>query len=151
MNLLEDALMQYEELEASFFQSLRGGSQFRFRSSPPLSRSYFNSRCTSIFHRSLTENNFAWFGKMGGQSPGDDSAPLLSTTKKPYREMIMANTISVFDFRCYLFARQCALLGRMGKIAEVARRGGFFVSSFARTLRECDVSFSFAHRGLPRF
>lgn len=34
---------------------------------------------------------------------------------KPYRDMILQNKISVFDFRCYIFARQLSLLLRLGK------------------------------------
>ena len=36
----------------------------------------------------------------------------ISFTKKPYRDMILANNVSIFDFRCYIFARQMALLLR---------------------------------------
>jgi hypothetical protein len=43
---------------------------------------------------------------------GSDEIPL-NTTKKRYRDLIMANNISIFDFRCYLFARQLSLLLRL--------------------------------------
>ncbi|KAL5596643.1 hypothetical protein BROUX41_006661 [Berkeleyomyces rouxiae] len=42
-----------------------------------------------------------------------DDIPL-SASKKPYRELILANNVSLFDFRCYIFARQIALLSRLG-------------------------------------
>ncbi|KAI2619486.1 trafficking protein particle complex subunit 10 [Hypomontagnella submonticulosa] len=42
-----------------------------------------------------------------------DDIPI-SSTKKPYRDMIVANNVSVFDFRCYIFARQISLLLRLG-------------------------------------
>lgn len=38
----------------------------------------------------------------------------ISSTKKPYRDLILENKVSVFDFRCYIFARQIALLLRLG-------------------------------------
>ncbi|KAG8739481.1 hypothetical protein FRC10_005577 [Ceratobasidium sp. 414] len=109
MTLLDAALLQYSELEASFYQVLK-------------------------------EKNLSWFGKLGGTAPGDDAAPLLSVTKKPYRDLIMSNTISVFDFRCYLLARQCLLLAKLGAIADVASKAARFISSFARTLRENENS-----------
>ncbi|KAG8779998.1 hypothetical protein FRC12_023598 [Ceratobasidium sp. 428] len=112
MTLLDAALVQYSELEASFYQVLKGKS----------------------------EKNLSWFGKLGGTAPGDDAAPLLSVTKKPYRDLIMSNAISVFDFRCYLLARQCLLLAKMGAIADVASKAARFISSFARTLRENENS-----------
>ncbi|KAI1329230.1 cis-golgi transport protein particle complex subunit [Xylariaceae sp. FL0255] len=38
----------------------------------------------------------------------------ISSSKKPYRDLIVANNVSVFDFRCYIFARQISLLLRLG-------------------------------------
>ena len=40
-------------------------------------------------------------------------AALLDTNRKPYRELILANKISAFDFLCYVFARQVFLLLRL--------------------------------------
>ncbi|KAI0482695.1 hypothetical protein GGR56DRAFT_663487 [Xylariaceae sp. FL0804] len=42
-----------------------------------------------------------------------DEIPI-SSSKKSYRDMIVANNVSVFDFRCYIFARQISLLLRLG-------------------------------------
>lgn len=42
-----------------------------------------------------------------------DDIPV-SATKKVYRELILANNVSVFDFRCYIFSRQVSLLLRLG-------------------------------------
>lgn len=49
------------------------------------------------------------------QAPADafDDIPI-TVMKKPYRELILANNVSIFDFRCYIFARQIALLLRLG-------------------------------------
>lgn len=48
----------------------------------------------------------------------------------------MQNTISEFDFRCYLFARQCQLLGRLHKPVEICRRAQIFISTFSRAIKE---------------
>lgn len=53
--------------------------------------------------------------------------------------MILANSISVFDFRIYVFARQCKMLGRLGRIGEVLEKGKEFILSFGRTLKENSV------------
>ncbi|KAL7275089.1 hypothetical protein RUND412_001991 [Rhizina undulata] len=45
----------------------------------------------------------------------EDTDTPIDTEKKPYRDLILSNEISVFDFRCYLFARQTTLLLRLGK------------------------------------
>ncbi|TKA56715.1 hypothetical protein B0A53_01910 [Rhodotorula sp. CCFEE 5036] len=110
MTLYEDALIQYDELEAAFFQHVK------------------------------EHENATWFDRFGGLAPGDDALPLLSTSCKPYRKLIDTNTISVFDFRSYLFARQAFMLFHLDRVVEVARRGAYFVSTFARKLRENQAS-----------
>ncbi|GJJ73122.1 trafficking protein particle complex subunit 10 [Entomortierella parvispora] len=105
MNLHEEALRQYDELEASFFQILR-------------------------------DNALTWYGKFGGMQEGDDDANLLDINRKPYRDLIMQNTISVFDFRTYLFGRQCNLLFRLRRPVEICHRALIFIPAFARTVRE---------------
>ncbi|EIN07448.1 hypothetical protein PUNSTDRAFT_144927 [Punctularia strigosozonata HHB-11173 SS5] len=105
VNLCEEALLQYDELEALFTQVLK-------------------------------DKNLTWFGSFANPGPKDDSAPLLSITKKPYRDLILANTISVFDFRVYLLARQCLVLAKLGRVIEIARKATSFLSSFGRRLRE---------------
>ncbi|PGH17177.1 hypothetical protein AJ79_01315 [Helicocarpus griseus UAMH5409] len=86
----------------------------------------------------------------------------LDPHKKPYREMILANNISIFDFRAYVFSRQMILLlkaarapsirktnlpesqstGKSGKenvdftlLAELCERASEFISIGSRTLR----------------
>lgn len=101
-------MLQYDELEASFYQVLK-------------------------------EKNLSWFGTLIAPSPQDDSSALLSISKKSYRDLILANTISVFDFRIYLLARQCELLAKMGRLNEVCRKVGAFLGAFGRRLREVEV------------
>ncbi|KAI0306635.1 hypothetical protein B0F90DRAFT_1691802 [Multifurca ochricompacta] len=108
MNLFEDALRYYDELEMSFAHVLR-------------------------------EKNLSWFGTLIIPGAKDDSLPLLSITKKPYRDLIVANTVSVFDLRIYILAKQCGLLGKIGKVADVCRKVAMFLTSFGRHLREVSV------------
>ncbi|KAH7889469.1 trafficking protein particle complex subunit 10 [Phlebopus sp. FC_14] len=107
VNLFEDALQQYNELEATFMQVLR-------------------------------DKNMSWFGSLIHPAPKDDSMPLLSISKKPYRDLILANTISVFDLRIYLLGRQSGLLNRMHQPTEICRRAIMFLSTFGRRLREVE-------------
>jgi hypothetical protein len=54
---------------------------------------------------------------------------VLDVSGKPYRDMINQNSVSVFDFRHYLFARQCQLLLQLGRLKTVVDRAqGFFRS-----------------------
>ncbi|KAF8212360.1 trafficking protein particle complex subunit 10 [Mycena galopus ATCC 62051] len=107
VNLFEDALLQYDELEASFYQVLK-------------------------------EKSLSWFGTLITPSSNDDSSPLLSISKKPYRDLILSNTISVFDFRIYLLARQCALLANLGRVNEVSRKAAAFLGAFGRRLSDVE-------------
>ena len=81
----------------------------------------------------------------------------LESHKKPYRDLILANNISAFDFRAYLFSRQLILLLRAAGasslqntassmkpkaevedftlLAEVCERATEFIGLGARTLR----------------
>lgn len=108
INLFEDALQQYNELEAAFMQVLR-------------------------------EKNMSWFGSLIHPVPNDDSMPLLSTSKKPYRDLILANTISVFDLRVYLLSRQSALLSKLCQPSEICWKAFTFLNTFGRHLREVEV------------
>jgi hypothetical protein len=42
----------------------------------------------------------------------------LNASKKRYRELILSNDISIFDFRCYVFARQLSLLLRLANVSS---------------------------------
>jgi trafficking protein particle complex subunit 10 len=91
------------------------------------------------FYDVLNERNMSWFGPLIDPSKGDDSAPLLSIVKKPYRQLIIANTISVFDFRIYIHSRQCELLARRGRFSDICRKTEAFLSAFGRRLRDVEV------------
>jgi len=108
MGLYEDALAQYDELEALFFQVSK-------------------------------EKNMTWFGTFISPGSKDDSTPLLSLNRKAYRDLILANTITVFDFRVYLLARQCLILGMMGRVLDVCQKSGSFLAMFGERVREVQV------------
>jgi hypothetical protein len=78
----------------------------------------------------------AWFGHFGGTDEGDDSGNILDFKRKNYRELINKNIISVFDFRSYLFARQCRMLLKLQRVIEVTARAQLFITSFIPSIRE---------------
>lgn len=49
----------------------------------------------------------------GGTSEKEEDEIPINASKKRYRELILANDVSIFDFRCYIFARQLTLLLRL--------------------------------------
>jgi len=81
------------------------------------------------------DNQLTWFNRTGGTAPGDDSANVLNLSHKDYRKLILANDISLFDFRVYLFARQVFLLTSMGRYADICSRARDYIATLARTLR----------------
>lgn len=109
MNLLEEALSQFEELE-------------------------------ELFNHIWREKNFSWFGSLINPGPEDDTLSLLSVTKKPYRDLILANTISVFDLRSFILGRQCELLAKLGRINDIAASTSCFLARFGQRLRAIAVS-----------
>ena len=108
MGLLEDALLLYDELEASLFQVLK-------------------------------ERSLSWFGRLIDPDSSTDSTSLFSLSQKPYHHLVLSNSVSVFDCRVYLLARQCDLLRRMANILEVTRRARSFLNTFPQTLRQAEV------------
>ncbi|KAG6918038.1 hypothetical protein DXG01_016893 [Tephrocybe rancida] len=94
---------------------------------------------TSFYHV-LKEKNLSWFGTLITPTSGDDSSPLLSITRKAYRDLILVNTISVFDFRIYLLSRQCELLAQRGRTSEICRKAAAFLSAFSRRLRDVEAT-----------
>lgn len=109
MNFLEEALLQFEELE-------------------------------ELFNHIWTEKNFSWFGPLINPGPEDDTLPLLSANKKPYRDLILVSNISVFDLRIYILARQCELLAKLGRIGQIGTNTSSFLARFGQRLRASTVS-----------
>lgn len=92
-----------------------------------------------------TDKALAWFGHFGGTDPGDDSGNILNFKRKDYRDLINKNSISVFDFRSYLFARQCYMLLKLHRVVEVCSRAQLFITNFIPSIRENEVRFEFIY------
>ncbi|KAJ2443325.1 hypothetical protein GGI03_008033, partial [Coemansia sp. RSA 2337] len=113
MGLQDEALAQYDELEAVFFQLL--GAQ-----------------------------RLSWFSTFGGLAEGDDYSDILDTNKRAYVRQLVETTISLFDFRMYLFGCQAQLLVALGHYAELAERAQRFIATFGRSMREPGTGLSTA-------
>lgn len=84
--------------------------------------------------------------RFGGQDPGDDSAALLDSHRKPLNQLIEEDTFREFDFRQYLFARQAELLFVLSRPVDVAARGFSFIISFSKLLSEHEKNLPFCLR-----
>lgn len=126
VGLVEDALVGYDELSVGLDavireQATQGGGAEHGGSFLPFTddlRKQVEKGRAAILEENGIDGDEA-NGPIDLQSSDDGNAQdldeiPLSASKKPYRDLILANNISVFDFRCYLFTRQLSLLLRLG-------------------------------------
>lgn len=129
VGLVEDALTSYHELSVGLQSVLEGPDEGQ--SAPPTANSLhsFTDDLANELKRAFIEPSNIINGIGGGSDevegslePRSDRADLgseiLDTGRKPFRELILANKISAFDFQCYIFARQVALLLRLANASS---------------------------------
>ncbi|KAG5921550.1 hypothetical protein E4U53_003785, partial [Claviceps sorghi] len=120
VGLVEDALVGYDELGVGLDTVIRdqaesgspekhGGAMLPY--TEDLKRAAKRSLAELLGNAS--EDEAEDLQKQQSSDDQVDDIPI-NSSKKPYRDMILANQVSVFDFRCYLFSRQVALLLRLG-------------------------------------
>lgn len=111
VGLLDDALLGYDELAFELDSLLRDERDSvgpgAFLETTPEFKDYL------IELNGSNENPSIW----------DTANKPIDSQRKEYRELILNNNISVFDFKCYIFSRQIAFLHRMGipPASEVAK------------------------------
>lgn len=165
VGLFEDALVGYDELavglDAAIRDQIQGDSEQHGNALLTTSKSW-----VEIATKALEAGPSADDGAENEVSPLEiqpEDFPL-SSNKFPYREMILASDISIFDFRTYIFSRQLTLLLRAARapslngnqetsqdrkpevfilLSEICSRSTEFISIAARTLRyslECGLT-----------
>lgn len=155
VGLVEDALAIYDELSAGLDSALRdnepGAAQGTFLGNLDDQKNSLQEIVGAQSGASKLEQLTSQFQEMFDQP--------LDLTKKDYRGAIVSSTISLFDFRLYIFARQRTLLLRLGAgsgnlqqarpsstrggpkddnltyAAEVCKRAALFAATNARALR----------------
>ncbi|KAI0392905.1 cis-golgi transport protein particle complex subunit [Xylariaceae sp. FL0594] len=127
VGLVEDALVGYDELSVGLDMIIKEQGLGRSRSAANALPSYTEDlkKLAIKARATMTEMSYdeddeeelvdLQSSQPAATQPKDvyDDIPI-SANKKPYRDLIVANNVSVFDFRCYIFARQIALLLRLG-------------------------------------
>jgi hypothetical protein len=124
VGLVEDALVGYDELAVGLDAIVReqastGGGAAHGRSFLPytedLKRQVEKARAAALREDDAEEEETDDpIDLQSGVAPASDADEIpLNALKKRYRQLILSNDISVFDFRCYLFARQLSLLLRL--------------------------------------
>ncbi|CAK7275457.1 hypothetical protein SEPCBS119000_006703 [Sporothrix epigloea] len=125
VGLVEDALVGYDELSVGLDTvlleqaSLAGSTLLKFtKTLKKATQKALNAEVE--FNGSDNDETVDLQAAEAAVAPEADcsaSSVPISASKKAYRDMILANDVSVFDFRCYIFARQVALLLRLGNAA----------------------------------
>jgi hypothetical protein len=110
VGLVEDALLGYDELSVGLDTVIRDQAKDEAQGSVIMSHSEdLYTKAQEIFQQSQMDGDPA----KDSQTHLHDDQPI-SVKKKDYRDMILGNKISIFDFRSYVFARQMSLLLRLG-------------------------------------
>lgn len=128
VGLVEDALVGYDELAVGLDAIIReqsstgsgaahGGSFLSY--TEDLKRQVEKARA-AIFRGDSAEAETGGpiYLESGAAAASDADEIPLNALKKRYRELILSNDISIFDFRCYLFARQLSLLLRLANASS---------------------------------
>lgn len=124
VGLVEDALTSYHELSASLTAIVAG--QLKGTSSGEGTNNFceFTDDLLDALRRAInavtTSHNQETSSDIADTPTHENEhgshhlgATLLDTNRKHFRELILANKISAFDFLCYVFARQVFLLLRL--------------------------------------
>ncbi|KAF2261681.1 TMEM1 family protein-like protein [Lojkania enalia] len=112
VGLVEDALLGYDELSIGLDSIVRNQANEGSQTQGGVLANYTDDlyrQTSDILKRSQKDDG----GRKEPQPRIHDSKPI-DARKKNYRDLILSNNISIFDFRCYIFARQMSLLLRLG-------------------------------------
>lgn len=164
VGLFDDALAGYDELSAGLDAAIRdqmeGNTEQPGNTLLNSSKPWVEAAKKALDAGILATEDYDIGSPLSIQP---DDFPL-SSNKLPYREMILASDISIFDFRTYIFSRQLTLLLRAARapsligddastrekkpedlilLSEVCQRSTEYISLAARTLRyglECGLA-----------
>lgn len=119
VGLVEDALVGYDELNVGLDLVLAEQKDTDNPESHGGALLSYTDELRDVAKRALSEvtgndeeEEAVDLTEQGKPAGNSDDIPI-SSVKKAYRDMILANKVSVFDFRCYIFSRQLSLLLRL--------------------------------------
>lgn len=124
VGLVEDALVGYDELSVGLDAIIQGQTVADLAAARGGVLLTYTDDLRRLAQRAIAQisaGNMAFEDEeavdlQSSQTVAEDlfkSIPI-SSAKKPYRDLILENKVSIFDFRCYIFARQISLLLRLG-------------------------------------
>ena len=114
VGLLEDALAGYEELSAGLDAFIADqGVAGQASTLLPFTPDHSDLLKSLVLHDSAFDN----------QTKALSLGRPLSPENKSYRELIVSNNISIFDFQCFIYSRKLQLLSRLAKPGSSADAG----------------------------
>ena len=118
MGLVEDALTVYRELDFG----LKSAVEEQLSEGEDQQTAHFANYTQDLydsFRQALTLNEHTGSEDLATEErPNNAEYFLLNTNIKSYRDLILNNTISIFEFQCYLFARQLCLSLRLANVSS---------------------------------
>ena len=149
--LLEDALLGYDELSVELISALRDEDSKKANGEDADLLRDYTKELMEYAQWALKASKLAEKSSEGGPS----ITRLLDMDTSSFRERILANDVSAFEFRSYVFARQVRILLRMASLfldsddgspnpnatlnpmvlAEICGRAVTFIASVSRTIR----------------
>ncbi|TGJ79819.1 hypothetical protein E0Z10_g8937 [Xylaria hypoxylon] len=124
VGLVEDALVGYDELSVGLDMVIKDQSLGTSGSAPNALLAHTEDLKKLVLKAKAAMVEMSYdVDEVADSEPSQSAATQsrdsyddipISANKKPYRDLIVANNVSIFDFRCYIFARQIALLLRLG-------------------------------------
>ena len=112
VGLVEDALLGYDELSVGLDTMIRDQANDGTGAQGGVLLDHSEDLYEQV-QELLKQSGTAKKSVEQSQPPLHDAKPI-NANKKDYRGLILANNISIFDFRVYIFARQMFLLLRLG-------------------------------------
>lgn len=125
VGLIEDAMSGYQELAAGLTSVVEHGHNGQQEDHFKDYTDDIAAELKRALQSDIVQPGNAMTGSPAGPSreagqASDEQSVLgsniLDPDRKPFRELILANEISIFDFRCYLFAREVSLLLRVANV-----------------------------------
>ncbi|KAF4584050.1 Trafficking protein particle complex subunit 10 [Ophiocordyceps camponoti-floridani] len=132
VGLVEDALVGYDELAVGLDLVMHGQAMTGLPEQPGGAMLAYTEELKQLLRQArevkdqtvtvdggdVEVENLQQSGSGAAQEASRDDIIVISSTKKAYRDMILENKVSVFDFRCYIFSRQMSLLLRQGNASS---------------------------------
>lgn len=121
VGLVEDALAGYDELSAELHAAV---DEERAKVANGQDAGLFRDHTEELLDLAESAEAKLHGSSAKAQNAEEPSPSLLNADRKQYRELILANNISAFDFRSYVFARQISLLSRIARLTRTTSSTG---------------------------